>query len=276
MSAAYITVLLVFGIFFFLFKEGLGFLQDPGLGELAGTRWNPTSFFNKAYGILPLLSGTLLVGGLAMLFALPFGILGAIYLSEVASSREREILKPFIELLASFPPVILGFLGMITIVPAVKGFFNLDSGLNALSGAILLAIAALPTIISISEDALRNVPSTYKQASLALGASGVQTIIRVICPAGLSGVIAAVMLGVARAMSETIAVMMVVGNSPILTLSPFESVRTMTVTIASEMGEVPVGSTHYSALFWVGIVLLTLTFIFVTLSHRYLKKYELS
>ncbi|MFC1584755.1 phosphate ABC transporter permease subunit PstC [Fibrobacterota bacterium] len=274
MGAAFSSILIVALIFLFLFKEALPFIHDPGFLHLFNGRWNPVSFFNESFGIYPLLTGSFLVTAMATLIALPFGVISAVYLSEIAGKTEREFLKPFIELLAGIPSVVLGFFGLIVLAPTVKRIFNLDSGLNALTGAIILAMMAVPTIISISEDAIRSVPRTYKEASLALGTSKLQTIWKVIVPASLSGIIAAVMLGVGRVIGETMAVLMVTGNAPLLTLNPFESVRTMTATIAGEMGEVPFGSTHYGALFWVGIVLLLITFVLVYLSHRVLKKYR--
>jgi phosphate transport system permease protein len=212
---------------------------------------------------------------LATLIAIPFGVVGAVYLSEVAVTAEREILKPFIELLAGIPSVVIGFFGLVVLAPWVKWVFGLQTGLTAVTGALLLALMAIPTIISISEDAIRGVPTSYKEASLALGASQLQTIWRITVPAALPGIIAAVMLGMGRVIGETMAVLMVTGNAAIVTLSPFESVRTMTATIAAEMGEVPFGSDHYRALFWVGIVLLIATFGINLVAQKVLKRYRM-
>jgi phosphate transport system permease protein len=170
--------------------------------------------------------------------------------------------------------VVIGFFGLVVLAPIVKSAFGLYSGLTALTGALLLALMAIPTIISISEDAINSVPTSYKEASAALGASKLQTIWKVTVPAALSGIIAAVMLGMGRVIGETMAVMMVTGNAAIITANPVESVRTMTATIAAEMGEVPFGSDHYRALFWVGIVLLISTFALNMVSHRVLKRYQ--
>jgi phosphate transport system permease protein len=198
-----------------------------------------------------------------------------VYISELARPLEREILKPFIEILAGIPSVVLGFFGLVVLAPLVKGAFGLPTGFTALTGAALLALMAIPTVISISEDAIRSVPESYKAASLALGASRMQTIWRVTVPAALPGIVAAVMLGTGRVIGETMAVMMVTGNAAVITGSPFKSVRTMTATIAAEMGEVPFGSDHYRALFCVGIVLLLATFGLNVIAQKVLKKYRM-
>jgi len=259
-AAASMTILIVALIFLFLAKEAAPFAAEPGLPALGKTRWIPVTSNEPQYGILPLLSGSLLVTLIATVIAIPFGVLGAVYLSEVAGAWEREILKPFIELLAGIPSVVLGFFGLMVLAPIVKDVFGLGTGMCALTGGVLLAFMAVPTIISISEDAIRSVPLSYKEASLALGASRLETIVKVTIPAALSGIIAAVMLGMGRVIGETMAVLMVTGNSPIITANPFHSVRTMTATVAAEMGEVCFSSTHYNALFCIGVVLLLATF----------------
>jgi len=273
--AASTSILIVILIFSFLIKEAAPFLKHPGFSALLGSRWTPVSFLRQTYGIYPLVAGSALVTALATLIAVPFGVCGAVYLSEVAAPAERETLKPLIELLAGIPSVVLGFFGLVVLAPWVKEVFGLQSGLTALTGALLLALMAIPTIISISEDALRAVPLSYKEASLALGASRLQTIWRITVPAALPGIVAAVMLGMGRVIGETMAVMMVTGNAAIITLSPFQSVRTMTATIAAEMGEVSFGSDHYRALFWIGIILLLATFSLNLVAQRFLKKYRM-
>jgi len=273
-GSASTAILIVALIFLFLGNEAVPFIKSPGLGELLGSRWMPVSFQKESFGLLPLITGSLLVTFLATIIAIPFGVIGAVYISEVAGRFEREVFKPFIELLAGIPSVVIGFFGLVVLAPIVKSAFGLYSGLTALTGALLLALMAIPTIISISEDAINSVPKSYKEASEALGASRLQTIWKVTVPAALSGIVAAVMLGMGRVIGETMAVMMVTGNAAVITLSPFKSVRTMTATIAAEMGEVPFGSDHYRALFWVGLVLLSMTFILVLISHRVLKKYQ--
>jgi phosphate transport system permease protein len=206
---------------------------------------------------------------------IPFGIGAAVYISELARPTEREILKPFIEILAGIPSVVIGFFGLVVLVPLIKSSFGLSTGLTALAGAVLLALMAIPTVVSISEDAIRSVPASYKAASLALGASKMQTIWKVTVPAALPGIVAAIMLGIGRVIGETMAVMMVTGNAAVITASPFNSVRTMTATIAAEMGEVAFGSTHYRALFCVGIVLLLATFGLNIIAQKFLKKYRM-
>ena len=273
LGAASTSILVVLLIFLFLGREAFPFLKEPGIKALFDTRWIPVSFQKVRFGLLPLFTGSLLITGLATLITIPFSVFGAIYIAEMARPAEREFLKPFIEILAAIPSVVLGFFGLIVLAPLVKSIFHLYSGLNAFTGALLLALMAIPTVISISEDAIRSVPISYKNASLALGASELQTILRVTVPAALPGIIAAVMLGMGRIIGETMVVLMVTGNAGIVTLMPFESVRTMTATIAAEMGEVSFGSIHYSALFCVGVVLLLITFGLNLVSQRVLKKY---
>ncbi|HRK33379.1 MAG TPA: phosphate ABC transporter permease subunit PstC [Candidatus Hydrogenedentes bacterium] len=273
-GAALTSIIVVALIFLFLFREALPFASDPGLKELASTRWMPKSFQEAGYGLVPLITGSALVTLLATLLAIPFGVFGAVYIAEVAGPREREILKPFIELVAAIPSVVLGFFGIMVLAPIVKSVFGLQNGLTAITGAVLLALMAVPTIISISEDAIRSVPKAYKEASLALGANRVQTIFKVVVPAAMSGIIASIMLGMGRVVGETMAVIMVTGNAAKVTLSPFSSVRTMTATIANEMGEVPFGTTHYQALFWIGIALLIATFCINLVALRVLKSYR--
>ena len=274
-SAAVTSILIVLLIFVFLGKESLPFLFEPGWKELFRVRWNPVSFEREMFGILPLLSGSVVVTLLATIIAVPFGVCAAVYIAEIATPAEREFLKPFIELLAGLPSVVIGFFGLVVVAPLVKQLFHLHTGLTGLTGALLLALMAIPTIISISEDAIRSVPLSYKDASLALGASRLQTILRVTVPAALSGITAAVMLGIGRVIGETMAVMMVTGNAAVITFSPLQSVRTLTATIAAEMGEVPFGSAHYRALFCVGVVLLLLTFGLNIIAQRVLKKYRI-
>lgn len=272
-SCGSLSIIIVLLIFLFLFKEAVPFIGNPGIGDLFHNVWNPVSFQKEEFGLIPLITGSVLVTILATVIAIPFGIIGAVYISEVASAKEREFLKPFIEILSGIPSVVLGFFGLIVIAPLIKQLFDLNTGLTALTGAVLLAFMAIPTIMSISEDAIKSVPSIYKEASLALGASKLETIWKVVVPAALSGIVASVMLGMGRVVGETMTVMMVTGNAPVISMNPLTSVRTMTATIAAEMGEVTIGSNHYMALFWVGLVLLLMTFILNMVSYRVLKKY---
>jgi phosphate transport system permease protein len=248
-------------IFFFLLREGLPALSRVSPGDLLKQRWYPTF---DLFGMLPLLLGSLMVTVLATVMAVPLGLAVAIFIREVAPQWAREILKPFIEVLAGIPSVVLGFLGMVAAAPLIRRYLGAPTGLTAFTGAVMLAYMSLPTIISVAEDALDAVPKSYRNAALALGATRWQTIWRVTLPAARSGVVIAVMLGIGRAIGETMAVMMVTGNAARIPLTPdsvFRPVRTMTATIAAEMGEVAQGSIHYHVLFLVGIVLFVVTFI---------------
>jgi len=259
--SGYSSILFVSLIFFFLLREGLPALANTSLGSLLSTRWYPIENY---FGILPLILGSLVVTLGALLVSVPLGLATAIYISEIASNWEKEVLKPLIELLAGLPSVVLGFLGILILVPFLRRFLNLPTGLTALAGSILLGLIAIPTIVSISEDALNSVPRSYREASLALGATRWQTIWRSTLPAARSGVLTAIMLGVGRAIGETMAVMMVTGNDPVMPQglqALFQPARTMTATIASEMGEVATGSTHYQVLFFIGIVLFVFSLI---------------
>jgi phosphate transport system permease protein len=269
-AASSLTVVIVMLIFVFLFREAMPFIKEPGLGALAGSKWIPVSFQKEQFGILPLVTGSLLVTLLAACLAVPMGVCGAVYIAEVARPAEREFLKPFIELLAAIPSVVLGFFGMAILAPVLKSTFGLQTGMMALTGALVLGLMASPTIISISEDAIRSVPRSYREASTALGATDMQTLWRVTVPSAMPGMLAATMLGMGRVLGETMAVLMLTGNAALVTLNPFESVRTMTATIAAEMGEVTQGSAHYQSLFWVGITLLLATFILNITAQRVL------
>ncbi len=247
-------------IFLFLMREGLPVFFEVPLGNLFGTRWYPTF---DLFGTLPLLLGSVLVTVTAMAIALPLGVATAIFVREVAPGWAREILKPMIEVLAGIPSVVLGFFGMTLIAPIIRETLGAPTGLTVFTGALVLAYMALPTIISVAEDALDAVPKSYRDAGLAMGATQWQTIWRVVVPAARSGIVTAMMLGMGRAIGETMAVMMVTGNAARLPLtldSLFRPARTMTATIAAEMGEVAQGSTHYHALFGIGIILFVLTF----------------
>lgn len=258
LGCASTAVVVVVFIVLYLAREGLPLLGHVPLDDLLGARWQPNSP-RPGYGLQPLVVGSLVVTALGTLLALPFGIGGAVYVAELARPGEREVLKPVIEVLAGIPSVVLGFFGLVVIGPAVKAVFGLSSGLTALTGAMLLAFMAVPTILTIAEDAIRAVPASYRDAALALGATPWQTTWRVIVPAARSGLLAAIMLGVGRVVGETMAVMMCTGNAAQVSWSPFDSVRTMTATIAAEMGEVPFGSEHYRALFLVGLLLMLMT-----------------
>jgi phosphate transport system permease protein len=276
--SGYSSILFVLLILFFLLSEGTPALFDVPLSQLFSERWYPIEGY---YGILPLILGSLVVTLGASLIAVPFGILTAVFIAEIAPKWLQEIMKPLVELLAGLPSVVLGFLGILVVSPFLRDTLNLPTGLTALTGSLLLGGIAIPTIVSISEDALNNVPDSYRHGSLALGLTRWQTIWGVTVPAAKSGILMAVMLGVGRTIGETMTVMMVTGNAPILPISLqalFMPIRTMTATIASEMGEVATGSPHYHVLFFIGIVLFLFTLlvnvIASNISSRKLKRSE--
>ncbi len=226
-----------------------------------GNEWFPTATPAPQFGFLPLVLGTVWVTVFAILFALPFGLAVSIYMSEVASDKMRKVLKPVIELLNGIPSVVYGFFGLIVIVPLLQDVFGLPVGESGLAGAIVLAIMALPTIITVSQDAMMNCPRSQREASLALGASRWQTIYKVVMPYSVSGITSAVVLGIGRAFGETMAVLMVTGNAAVIPLSITDPLRTIPATIAAELGEAPAGGPHYQSLFLLGVVLFFITLI---------------
>ena len=226
-----------------------------------GNEWFPTATPAPQFGFLPLVLGTVWVTVFAILFALPFGLAVSIYMSEVASDKMRKVLKPVIELLNGIPSVVYGFFGLIVIVPLLQDVFGLPVGESGLAGAIVLAIMALPTIITVSQDAMMNCPRSQREASLALGASRWQTIYKVVMPYSVSGITSAVVLGIGRAFGETMAVLMVTGNAAGIPLSITDPLRTIPATIAAELGEAPAGGPHYQSLFLLGVVLFFITLI---------------
>lgn len=266
------SILFIMLIFFFLLREGLPVLGELSLSSLFSTRWYP---IEDLFGILPLLSGSLIVTIFSILIALPLGVGTAIYIGEIAPHDVKEFLKPLVEILAGIPSVVLGFIGILVLSPLLRRAFNLPTGLTAFSGAVLLALISIPTIASIAEDALYSVPKSYRDASYALGATQWQTIWGVVIPAARSGILTAVMLGIGRSLGETMAVMMVTGNAPTVftgIASFIAPVRTMTATIASEMGEVATGSTHYHMLFFIGIILFLISLAINIASAALLQK----
>ncbi len=259
---AFLSNILLVGIIIILFKESLPLFKEiKVLDFLLGRHWYPT-YDPAEFGILPLILGSLWVTIGSLLVAVPLGLGAAIYISEIASTSLKEILKPVVEVLAGIPSVVLGFFGMVVIAPFLQEVFKLPTGLNALNGSILLGIMAIPTITSISEDCLSSVPRGFKEASYALGANRWETMIKVTVPAAFSGISSAVILGMGRAIGETMTVLMVAGGSAVIPHSFLQPVRTMTATIAAEMGETAIGSEHYYALFGIAVVLFILTLIF--------------
>lgn len=266
------SIVFVVLIFVFLLKEGLSLFGQAGIRSfLFGTNWYPISE-PPQFGIVPLFLGSLLVTGGAIIIAVPMGLAAAIYTAEVAPAWLRNILKTGIELLAAIPSIVLGFIGIVTLAPFLKNIFHLPSGLTGLAGSIMLAFMAMPTIVSIIEDAIISVPKNYKEGSLALGATHWQTIYRVILPAASSGILAAVMLGIGRVIGETMAVLMITGNAAVIPTSILQPVRTLTATIAAEMGEAVSGSDHYYALFAIGIILFVISFIINLLADMFLHR----
>ena len=256
------AVIFVFGIFYFVFREGQPFLfGELSLGEFFGsTQWYPDSVANKRYGALALILGTVSVTTLAMLIAVPLGLGVAIYVSEFSKGRQKEILKVVIELLAAIPSVVWGFIGLVILNPLIIQLFHAPVGLNVLNGALLLALMSVPIIVSIGEDAFRAVPDSFREAAEAMGATRWQVTWRVLLPAAKNGLLAAVLLGIGRAIGETMAVLMATGHAVTVPTSPLDSVRTMTATIAAELGETARGSDHYRVLFVLGTLLFVITF----------------
>jgi phosphate transport system permease protein len=243
------AILFVFGIFFFVFREGAGYLFGgfDAWQFFTSMEWYPTSRSNVRYGALALIAGTASVTLLAMVIAVPFGLGAAIFISEFCPPRMREILKVVIELLAAIPSVVWGFIGLTIMNDLIIRLFDAPIGLTVLNGGIILALMSVPIIVSIGEDALKAVPDSFREAGLALGATKWQLIIRVLLP-------------VARAVGETMAVLMATGHSVRIPVSPLDSVRTLTATIAAELGEAPVHSEHYQVLFLIGVLLFIITF----------------
>ncbi len=259
--AGIISIVFVILIFIFLTKEGFSLFKTYSpFSVLFGSKWYPIST-PAQYGILPLLFGSLAVTIGAIFISVPIGLAAAIYIAEIAPLWLRDILKATVEFLAAIPSIVLGFIGLVTLAPLVKQVFHLPTGLTALSGSIMLAFMAMPTIVSMMEDAFTAVPRSYREGALALGATKWQTIWRVLLPAAGSGMLAAIMLGIGRVIGETMAVMMITGNAARIPHSLLIPVRTMTATIAAEMGEAVHGSEHYYALFTIGIVLFCITFL---------------
>lgn len=257
-STGLLTITLLGGIFLMLFSNSISFfLKVSPFDFFTGSQWDPETH----YSILPLLVSTFLVAFGSMLIAVPLGILTAAYLSELAPKRIQMFLKPMIEMLAAIPSVAIGFLGIVLVGPGLAHIFGIQNGLNALNGSILLAIMALPTIVTISEDTINAVPKSHKEASLALGADKWETLFKVTIPAAMPGLIAAVMLGLGRALGETMTVLMATGNAAAIPKGFLDSVRTITATIAIEMGEVPYQTTHYFALFAIAALLFLITLV---------------
>lgn len=265
-----LNILIVFLIFLFIFTNSMDFFREYPIHKFFfGSEWISLS---GKYGLLPLLVGSFWVTFIALLISIPMGIITAIYISEYANKKNRNFLKIIIEVMSALPSVVLGFIGLYVLAEPIKNIFNLNTGLNALTGGIMLSFMAIPTIVTLADDALKSLDNSYREASLALGANKLETIVKILLPAAFPGIFAGIMLGFGRIIGETMAVLMITGNAPILATSPLSSVRTLTATIASEMGEVVQGSTHYHSLFAIGLVLFIISFITNTLADKYIRK----
>jgi phosphate transport system permease protein len=271
---AFASVITLALIVLFLFREGIPIFKEVSVGNfLFGNEWYPT-YDPPSYGIWPLIVGSAIVTVCSCLLAVPLGVLSAVYIAEIAPPSIKDIAKSTIELVAGLPSVVLGFFGMVVVAPFLQETFDLPTGLNIVNASVLLAIMAVPTISSISEDALYAVPQEFKDASYALGATKYETITKVIIPAALSGISTAVILGMARAIGETMVVLMVAGGAAAIPESIFDSVRPMPASIAAEMGEAPFGGGHYHALFATGIVLFVLTLVFNLIADYISQKFK--
>ncbi len=272
--AALVSIIVLSLILLFLFMEGLPIFRKISVSAfLFGKAWYPTAS-PADFGIFPLLISSLAVTALSALFSIPLGVMTAIYLAEIASLKVRQIAKPVVELLAALPSVVIGFFGMVVIAPFLQDAFNVATGLNLFNAALMLAFMSVPTICSISEDAIYSVPGELKEASLALGATQWETIFRVVLPASLSGISTAIILGMSRAIGETMVVLMVAGGAALVPTSIFKPVRPMPASIAAEMAEAPFRSDHYYALFATGIVLFLFTLLFNLVADHIAQKHK--
>lgn len=267
------SISILFLIMLFLFKEGLPIFKTVSVTDfIFGKYWYPTSDPSD-FGIFPLIVASILVTGVSGVISIPLGVMTAVYLSEIAAPKVGEIVKPVVELLAALPSVVIGFFGMVLVAPFLQRVFGIPTGLNLFNASLMLAFMSIPTICSISEDAIHSVPVALREASVALGATQLQTIFRVVVPASISGISTAVILGLSRAVGETMVVLMVAGGAAMLPQSIFDPVRPMPASIAAEMAEAPVGGEHYYALFATGIVLFLFTLLFNIvadfIAHRY-------
>jgi phosphate transport system permease protein len=267
------SISILFLIMLFLFKEGLPIFKTVSVTDfIFGKYWYPTSD-PADFGIFPLIVASIVVTGVSGVISIPLGVMTAVYLSEIAAPRVGEIVKPIVELLAALPSVVIGFFGMVLVAPFLQRVFGIPTGLNLFNASLMLAFMSIPTICSISEDAIHSVPVALREASVALGATQLQTIFRVVVPASISGISTAVILGLSRAVGETMVVLMVAGGAAMLPQSIFDPVRPMPASIAAEMAEAPVGGEHYYALFATGIVLFLFTLLFNIvadfIAHRY-------
>ena len=271
-ATASITILFMISVF--LFMEGLPIFKVVSVKDfIFGSYWYPTSD-PPDFGIFPLIIGSLVVTILSAAVSIPLGVMSAVYLAEIARVKIREIVKPIVELLAALPSVVIGFFGMVIVAPFLQNVLDIPTGLNIFNASLMLAFMSVPTICSISEDAIYSVPTNLKEASLALGATHLETIVRVVLPASISGISTAIILGMSRAIGETMVVLMVAGGAAMVPASIFDPARPMPASIAAEMGEAPFRGDHYYALFATGIVLFVFVFIFNIIAEHIAHKYR--
>jgi len=275
MIAALSAVLTTFAIVAVLIYESMGFFSHVSIVDfLTDTEWTPL-FENAHYGILPLISGTLTTSAIALLVAIPIGTIGAIYLSEFASHRVRETIKPVLELLVGVPTVVFGYFALLFVTPLLQSIFPDLPGFNMLGPGIVMGIMIVPYIASVSEDAMRAVPMSMREGSYAMGATRFQTAIKVVTPAAISGIIAAYILAISRAVGETMVVAVAAGQQPNLTFNPMESAATITAYIVQvALGDLPHGSIGYQSIFAAGLVLMLMTLVFNILGHVVRKKFR--
>ncbi len=272
---AFASLFFLVGIMIVLFREGTPIFKEVGFSKfIFGTKWYPTHE-PAEFGIFPLILGSAWVTAGAVLVCVPLGVGSALYLNEIATFRQRQCLKPLIELLASIPSVVYGFFGLVVVTPFLQNLFNLPTGMTALNASLILGLMATPTVCSISEDALSYVPRSFREASFAVGANRWQTLTRVVIPAAGSGISTAIILGMSRAIGETMTVLMVAGGAGVIPKTFLEPVRPMTAAIAAEMGEAPMGGSHYQALFAIALVLFLATFIFNIIAEIISRRYRI-
>ncbi len=272
---AFASLFFLVGITITLFLEGLPVFKEVKVFQfLFGTSWYPT-YEPPEFGILPLILGSFWVTAGAVFICVPLGVGSALFINEIAGRRMKAVLKPVIELLAGVPSIVYGFFGMAVVAPFLQRFLNLPVGLTAFTGSLILGVMATPTVCSIAEDALSFVPKSFREASFAVGANRWQTLTKVILPASASGISTAIILGMSRAVGETMTVLLVCGGAAVIPHTLFQPVRPMTATIAAEMGETVIGSTHYHSLFAIGLILFMITFIFNVIAELISRRYRL-
>ncbi len=274
-TLAFASLVFLVGIVIVLFKEALPIFKKVKVLEfLFGKFWYPT-YDPPEFGIFPLILASLWVSVGAMIVCIPLGVGSALYLNEIASHRQKDVLKPLVEILASIPSIVYGFFGMAVLAPFLQNLFHLPIGLCAFTASLTLGIMATPTVCSLAEDALSYVPKSFREASFAVGANRWQTLVKVVIPAAGSGISTAIILGMSRAIGETMTVLMVAGGAAVIPKSFFDPVRPMTAAIAAEMGEAPMGSDHFHALFAIALILFLITFVFNVIAEVISRKYRI-